>query len=329
LSRRARALSSRSFPWTDLDPDRRNAVLLVAGIGLVVVLSLGLVAYGYYKDKIAPKHETVLRVGHREFDYASVEKRLKVEYAASPPTNPQQIDAQQTILNTISKIEHEEIVRQAAKSQGVSATEDEIQARLAEALGLPKDTSREQIGGFLRAELVRNRMSLGEYREIVTADVLEKKLGSQFESIAPQRTEHVNLSLIETGSQVQALQAKQRLDSGEPFSVVATQVSKHESKSAAGDLGWRPRGSLDPKLEEFAFKQTGVSDVIETDDGFFILKVNGLETMEVTDAGKQLIVEFSVSNLLSKTKKDIGTERMLTAGQVQRLAGSLTGISRA
>jgi hypothetical protein len=317
LSRRARALSSRSFPWTDLDPDRRNAVLLVAGIGLVVVLSLGLVAYGYYKDKIAPKHETVLRVGHREFDYASVEKRLKVEYAASPPTNPQQIDAQQTILNTISKIEHEEIVRQAAKSQGVTATEEEIQARLAEALGLPKDTSREQIGGFLRAELVRNRMSLGEYREIVTADVLEKKLGSQFESIAPQRTEHVNLSLIETGSQVQALQAKQRLDSGEPFSVVATQVSKHESKSAAGDLGWRPRGS------------TGVSDVIETDDGFFILKVNGLETMEVTDAGKQLIVEFSVSNLLSKTKKDIGTERMLTAGQVQRLAGSLTGISRA
>lgn len=323
MSRRVRALSHRSFPWADLDPDRRNAILLIGGIGAVVLFALAIVGYGYYHDRIAPRHETVLKVGGREFDYATLERRVRADVVASASN-----DTQQLIGDTLLKMEQEEVTRRAAKGIGVKATDEEVQAELVAKLNLPADAPREQIATFLRFELVRSRLSLAELREIVAAGVLEKKMLVQFESIVPPRAEHANLSLIQTGSQVEAIQSKQKLDEGQSFAVTAAQVSIHRSKAQAGDVGWLPRGALDPKVEEFAFSELGVSDIIETDDGFFIVQVRGRETLPVTEEGKHQVAEFSLVSLLSKTKKDLGVDRLLNTAQLQRLAGSL-GVSRA
>ena len=324
MSRRVRALGNRNFPWTSLDPDRRNAVLLLGGIGIVIVLALGLIGYGYYSDRIAPKHDTVLKVGDRNFDYALVERRARAELVRGRIDTSKLGDSLYAVVVTIQR---EEILRQAAVTIGLTVSGDEIEARYAVRLALQKEASRELLASRLRDDLLRTGLSLSEYRDITEAEVLERKMRDQFESKVPAEAEFVDLRLIESRTQAEALKAKERLDRGEKFSLVAVDVSIDPSgKTNAGDLSWTPRGALQKQVEEVAFSLAAGSrsDVIEADEGFFIVESAGKETRAVNSDAKNTIVQRSIADLLGETRKRIGTEITMTTRQIQKLASSVS-----
>lgn len=69
----------------------------------------------------------------------------------------------------------------------------------------------------------------------------------------------------------------QRIKNGEDFSELATKYSADvESAKRGGDLGFARRGTFVPEFESTAFslKPNEVSDIIETDFGFHILKLD-------------------------------------------------------
>ena len=324
MSRRVRALAGRSFPWTGLDPERRNSVLLIGGIGLVVLFALALIAYGYYDDRIAPKHATVLRVGERKFSYDYLERRAHANFVLGELSKS---NLAQGIADTLTRVEREEVIRQTARNDGVTVTEEELDRLLHSRLRIGFETSREELAARYRSELLRLDLSLSEYRDIMLSELLEARIRTNLQKNVPPETSYVNLGLIRTRLLAEAQDAEQRLDEGEPFAAVAASVSIDSSRDKGGDRGWTPKGSLPPKVEAaaFAFSQPGLSDVIEVEDGgFFIIEVRGRDLRKVDEAGSKQIVDYALQDMLRKTVDSAGADFNLTAGQVQKIVAMLS-----
>ncbi|RKX93598.1 MAG: peptidylprolyl isomerase [Spirochaetes bacterium] len=86
------------------------------------------------------------------------------------------------------------------------------------------------------------------------------------------RASHI---LIKDRSQAQDL--LRRIKQGQNFESLARDFSTCPSKSKGGDLGWFGPGKMVPAFEE-AVKRMGigsVSDVVQTQFGFHIIKLTG------------------------------------------------------
>jgi parvulin-like peptidyl-prolyl isomerase len=319
VSRRPRVSASR-FSWAEIDPERRSGILLIGTIAAVVLIALGLVAYGYYRERIQPLHGTVLKVGGRSFDYSYLERRLLAEYDQGN-VDPNRLG--EAISQMIAAIESEELVRQAGKDLGIKVTDAEIDQQIRAKLGFAADVSPQAYAARLRRELLTLDLSLDEYRDLARAEVIARKLRARFESEIPAETDFVNLRLIRLQTQAKAIEARDRIAAGESIATVTVQMSTDPSKDNAGQLGWVPRGSLRPKLEEWAFANLGVSDIIETEDGFFILESRGHERREADEEAKGRIVSRKMEDLVAATRKKKGSSSSLTANQAQRLVRAL------
>ena len=324
MSRRARAINPRFNLLTEMDPERRNALALVAGIGAIVVLALGLVVYGYYTDRIAPAHGTVLTVGDRDFDVALLERRAKADFTEGKI----KLDSDEVlaigIRQTLFNIEREELVRQAALAGNVTVTAEEIDNAIKARLRVPVNSPRERFAAFLQSELLRLGLPLEEYLELTRATLLEDKLRAQFLTTVPLSGEHADLRLIQFLNREKAEEGKQRLAAGETPAAVAARLSVHASRSTAGEIGWTPRGALPNKVDEVAFSQPfGLSDIIEEPEGFFMVETRAKEVRDLSDNAKSQVAEHSLTNLLQQTRDQVGADTKLTVGQLTRVARAI------
>ena len=71
------------------------------------------------------------------------------------------------------------------------------------------------------------------------------------------------------------MKIKKRADAGEDFSELAKAHSQGPSAPNGGDLGYFPKGKMVPAFEKVAFelKNNEVSDIVETQFGFHLIKV--------------------------------------------------------
>ncbi len=79
---------------------------------------------------------------------------------------------------------------------------------------------------------------------------------------------------------------KQRIEQGEDFAALAEEYSQDESNAEqGGDLGWFGHGQMVEPFDEaaFALEPGQVSDVVETDFGFHLIKVEGKKAEVPTD----------------------------------------------
>lgn len=108
-------------------------------------------------------------------------------------------------------------------------------------------------------------------------------------------------------------EAKKRVDGGEDFAKVATEVSEDSSAKQGGSLGLFGEGAMVKPFEEaaFALKKGEISGVVESRFGFHVIKVEEIqdavtkEQKDVeTEIAKQLMVEGAQ---LTEAKKYAGT----------------------
>lgn len=74
-------------------------------------------------------------------------------------------------------------------------------------------------------------------------------------------------------ARARAEQARARLVAGEPFDVVAKELSDGPSASRGGDLGWFQRGQMMPQFDQaaFALAPGQVSELVESPLGFHVI----------------------------------------------------------
>lgn len=132
-------------------------------------------------------------------------------------------------------------------------------------------------------DLLKEQTGLSEaqYRQTIKAGLLLGNVRQHFADQVPTEAEQVNVSHIQLDTQEEAQAALERLDAGEEFALVASEVSTDTFTAAnGGELGWVLEGDLasryGPEVEETAFSLSPgeYSQPISSTVGFHIIIVN-------------------------------------------------------
>lgn len=214
---------------------RRQRIIFGSGI-LIILAVLAVVGAGVYNQWYVPKykplHETVIEVNDTKFDMSYYIKMLKV-YTGG--TSEQMYGWADWV---VSAIEQNELIRQEAAKLGYSVSDKEVNEQL-NSYGTPLT---EDYSDVIRAQLLLDKLK-------------DEYFDQQVPTYAKQR--HIMAMFLESESQ--ANEVRTRLEAGEDFAALATELSLDATCQAkGGDLGWRPEGTLSlliesPVLEENAF----------------------------------------------------------------------------
>ena len=121
-------------------------------------------------------------------------------------------------------------------------------------------------------------------REIIYMTILRREVREVVTSDVDQSQEQVWIQHILVGDEETALEVLDRLAEDDSFDDLAAEYSLDQSNAdIGGDLGWFGLGQMVEPFEEaaFALEIDEISDPVETDFGWHILKSNGKEDRQL------------------------------------------------
>lgn len=320
MSRRPKFFS-RLFDPGDIDPESRNKLLLVGGVTAVVVISAALILVGYFVDR-SQTNNAVFSVGERTYDYDYLKDRVN---AAVHEGTFDVRNFDMSIALVVRDIQNEELFRLKGRDMGFEVTEEEIDEELKRFLNVSPEIGPNELASVLRQELLILGLSADQLREILAAQLFDNKVRASLDEALPDEIEHVRLRIIMVQGQEQMTEVLERLESGDAFEDIATEMSQHSSAEEGGDFGWTPPGLLPPELEAITvdLEPGEVSEPGQTSAGLFIFRAEEREVRELEPADRTEIVARQVGNLLDEALEEHGIENMLTFEQVQRIANQI------
>ncbi len=201
-------------------------------------------------------------------------REVQIAQAAVPGIDPRTAAGQDAIRGirqqVLAQLIDETVIVIAAEQSGIKMTDADVNTELAATI--------KSAGGVsgLNGYLAKQQISLGDLCNEVRAQFYGAKMLDRVTANLPAAAEQVHLRQIILSSASQAQTVRDQLRRGGDFAALASQYSIDPgTKSKGGDLGWVPKGILDPQLESVAFSlQPGqVSDVITTRFGYTIVLV--------------------------------------------------------
>jgi len=154
-----------------------------------------------------------------------------------------------------------------------------------------------------------------EYRRIVRAGLLVDKVREHFADQVSTEAEQVNVSHIQVDTEEEAQTAMERLDAGEDFALVASEVSTNTFTAASGgELGWLLEGDLasqfGPTVEEAAFSLSPgeYSQPISSTIGYQIITVNERGLRPLTEFRLQAQQQQAYADWLQEARGAEGVE---------------------
>ena len=161
---------------------------------------------------------------------------------------------------------------------------------------------------IFQQEVVRSGLSEDEYRRMVEASVLSSKLRTEFEKQVPTTADSAHFRQILVGSDAKAQEIRDKLDAGEDFATLAAQNSLDTStKESGGDVGWIPRGVLEPSMEELIFplKPKEITNIPISQGVFIIEMLEKDDDREVDAAQKSGLAIRAFQDWVEEKKKSV------------------------
>ncbi|MGH9685882.1 MAG: peptidylprolyl isomerase [Candidatus Acidiferrales bacterium] len=195
------------------------------------------------------------------------------------------------------------------RKQDKFATMDDFQ-KAVEQSGLSWEDYKSQMRNELVTRKVINQ-EVGDKVNIGNDEVRKYYDAHKSEFVRPEEVDLSEIFLKSQGKtpeqtaavKKQADELHTRIVNGEDFAALAKRYSEGPAKDQGGELGEYQRGQLAKPLEDAVFKldKGGITDVIQTQTGFIILKVN-----DHYDAGLQPLdkVENDITNRLYAQKME-------------------------
>jgi parvulin-like peptidyl-prolyl isomerase len=163
----------------------------------------------------------------------------------------------------------EELLRQAASEQGITVAQSEVDERVQRAI---QDAGGE---GKFKEQLQQAKITLDEFKQLIRDQIATEKLFEKVTAGVPTSAEQVHVRQILVSSEQDAKNVVDRLLKGEDFATLARQVSEDTgSKDDGGDLGFFPRGFMDPAFDAVVFTLK-VHDVtiVKTVAGYHVVQL--------------------------------------------------------
>ena len=241
-------------------------------------------------------------------------ERVKAELArtgrSGEQVKPDELESMEKMLRpqVIEMMVDRQLLQTKLKVEKVTISEKQIDEHLEE-MATRNDVTVEQ----LRERLTSTGMGIEEFREqmkmFIGMDELMalelKKKGMSVSEADAKKIYDENPGRFNSPEQVRASHiliktegldaegkagAKKKIEGllgkvkgGDDFAQLAKSNSACPSSARGGDLGFFPRGQMVPEFSAaaFAMKVDGVSDVVETQFGYHIIKVTGREDADV------------------------------------------------
>ena len=182
-----------------------------------------------------------------------------------------------------------------------------------------------------QASLVDAGMSREQYNRVFETQLLRQKLYEEVTADIPREQEQVWARHILVGTEEQAQDIIERLNNGDKFANLATQLSLDTGSGASGgDLGWFGRGQMVAPFEEAAFNlEVGeISEPVQSDFGWHIIQVIDRTTFPATASEYRQARDAAFDEFLTNLREesevtiyDYWTERVPTEPGLEALQG--------
>lgn len=247
-----------------------------------------------------------------------VETQRMAQQMARQGRVPDETIMPQVRKEALSRMIDKELLYQDSQAKEIKVTEDRVNEELATVkkqfpgdkeytewlatINLSEDDlTREISRGLALEQLIKNHV-------IKEVDVTEEESRAFYDQNAglfqkPEQVQakHILIKMEADATDEQKTQARNKIESvrekamdGEDFAALATAHSEGPSSTKGGDLGYFSRGQMVKPFEDAAFAlQTGeISDVVETQFGYHIIKVTDRQKASVVayeDAQAQIV----------------------------------------
>lgn len=211
-------------------------------------------------------------------DVLSERDALVKYYGIQGKEAPPEHELTSQILDTLV---NKQALQNLADRAGVTADPEGLKA--AEAQIVEQAGGEEKVDEQLMTSFgwTRDEFRARVLRSVALAEAMQKYVAGNAE--------------LQTAAKAKVDGAKARLDAGEEFAKVSTELSEDASGEAGGDVGSIPASQIPEaaKTALDALKVGGVTGVIETDGAYVILKLNGL-----VKAKKDKEAEYKLSTIV-------------------------------
>lgn len=197
----------------------------------------------------------------------------------------------QTEMEALQELVNDELIRQGAEKMGVFISDEEIQQEIYRVFSAnPNEMSsaslndqnlslsQEEFEKLYKSEVDYVRQNLGmsenEFRDLYKRQVLHDKMSAIQAEQVPSTAQQVHAKHILVASEEEAKAVVDRLEKGEDFAAIAAELSLDQrTKDTGGDLGWFPRGTYPPVVEDvvFALESGGDIDIAKDASGFHVV----------------------------------------------------------
>jgi len=313
---RGREVSGRTLFGIRWD-ERHQRLAILGGALALLVFVVGWLAYRIYDDNIQLPNSAVLTVGSESYSLRYYTERLSkfIKDTSSSQTSGSNIGISEQQL--LSKLEDEALTVQLAKANGITITNDDINAAIGTDVGLPQGGAPATFDKLYRQMLSTNHMSDSSYRKLSTAFVANQKLVDLFASQAGDTGELVTLRAVVVDTQDAANALLPRIAGGEDMGTIAQTTSLDDSKSSDGLMTAQPPSLLpQPVQDAISGKQAGtdVLGPIAVDTQYWVIRIekrdpNGTLTSDMKQqlGQKKLDDTLNESRLQTKIVRSLGT----------------------
>jgi parvulin-like peptidyl-prolyl isomerase len=245
--------------------------------------------------------------------------------------------------STLDELIDNELVRQKAEAEGLSVSADEVKETISgelrgilsptaqepltdtEQLPTPTPVPQEQVDELYNTILDNMHLTDSSFRKIVQRNLLRDKVQELLASEVPTTGLVVDLQLIQTETEEEATLAKERIEGGEDFAIVAQEVSTDTvTAQDGGNLGWVTPSQLSSRYGEaleavVLSSEVGKLALVESDGMYYVILVsdrdeNGSLPAEVLNVEQN----SALSDWLEKQKAspEVQIERLLEPDQI-------------
>lgn len=298
--------------------ETKQRQLLLIGAGFVLLVIVGLLAYGWVTSSYLPPRKTVTTVLGSPIKLAEL-----VPYTALDSIELGGALQPRTSFNNLIR---DRVVRHYAGELGVEVTDEEIDQAIVDRFEpIPPDASEtpdtlsEQGRTALNQTLDVFGITESEYRTWLRGRLYITEMIDDFRAEMPEEISQVHVEWIVTATQADAQAALDRVNAGEDFLEVATEVNEETGLSEEGVVGWVPEGAL-PALDTALFgEEMEVGEIqgpISTSFGSVLVRVTeGPEVQEVNDTMRDLVVGNQMQEWLDEklVTADVGEVDLTTS----------------
>jgi peptidyl-prolyl cis-trans isomerase C len=262
-------------------------------------------------------HRTLAKIGAEDFTAAQFDAFLRERFPESSGPIPHNDQVLSALLDSAV---NERLLLQAARQQGMSVSDKEVQEYLANS-ALMQNRNQEQWSEEdrrRRAERATEALLVNRYVQSIIAVTkpVSREAGKEYydaHTEAFQEPDRYHVAEILVQDEPVAETVLHMLVRGRSFESLAQRYSKNELASRGGDLGWFAHGELPEQFEKAitGLKPGRHSQIVRTDYGYHIFKLK--------DVRKGHIVAFAQAQSQIQTLLVEEQEKEALAQEMARL----------